>query len=151
VRWLWVLTLIVVIAVAGIFLAWLALSADEEPIVAFDGNTATYNGPTTLEAGEITLELENSHDEAVAFGWAMLRDETITVEGARAWAEANPGEAPPFATNYETMAPVLPGDVIEADMSLVMGATYMVYVGPSTVTGKWTYPAGRIEVTDPRP
>lgn len=24
-------------------------------------------------------------------------------------------------------------------------------IGPSTVTGKWAYPAGRIEVTDPRP
>ena len=81
----------------------------------------------------------------------MLNDKTVTLEDARAWAEANPGQIPPFVVGYQSLGPVLPGESIEVDRTLVMGATYVVYAGPSTVAGRWAHPAGQIEVWDAVP
>jgi hypothetical protein len=114
-RWLWIVALIAVVAIAGVVL-WLLLSGGEgEPTLTFDGTAATYSGPETLEAGDVTFTLENTSGQEMVFAWVLLNDDSITLEDEIAWMEENPDsiEGPPWVETWNRISEVEPGEVVE--------------------------------------
>jgi hypothetical protein len=90
-RWLWIVALVVVIAIAGIVLWFVFSGGDEEPTLTFDGEIATYSGPETIQTGtEVTVTLVNTSDELVKFVWQRLDEEhaAMTLEEVRAAFQA---------------------------------------------------------------
>lgn len=146
-RWLWVLALIVVIVAAGIALAWLAFSGDEEPTVTFDGQIATYSGPTSLTAGEITFTFDaTEYDSPVMFVVAEVTDDSVTLEDLEAEAAARPasGSIPPFIGSVETS--LVASEVVE-ETHVLTGGRWMVSANTSPEDTDRVYPAAILEVT----
>jgi hypothetical protein len=92
-------TLIMVGAVAGVALLIagngndLVTVADAVPTLTFDGETATYSGPSTFDQNLLTFRLVNNSDSVRAsFGWNVMNDETITLEQDIAWMETHRGD-----------------------------------------------------------
>lgn len=134
-RWLWVVALIAVIAIAGIVLWFVFSGADEEPTLAFDGTTLTYSGPESLEAGDVTFTLENTSEENVTFAWGLLNDDSITVEDEIAWFEANPGSVPPWLETSDLIGEAAPGEVVERVAYLLEGRNDLVAWSPTGNVG----------------
>ena len=148
-RWLWVVALIVVIVAAGIALAWLAFSGDEEPTVAFDGQTATYSGPTSLAAGEITFTFDATEYDSpngVMFIVAKVTDDSITLEDLEALAATEPasGPIPPFIGTFENF--LVRDEVVEVTYTLSEGR-WMTSAHTSPQDTDRVYPAAILEVT----
>jgi hypothetical protein len=124
-RWLWIVALVAVIAVAGIVLWFVFSGGAEEPILTFDGTTATYSGPDTFVAGEeVTFTAENQTSEMVTFGWSRNNDETITLEEEIAWMETHRGssyEIPPWVEDYGGFTPAFSDDVREGSVVFEAG------------------------------
>lgn len=146
--WLWVGVLVAVIAVAGIA-AWLVFSSGgEDPTLVFDGSTATYSGPDTFEAGEVTFTLENTTREMVRFGWNVTNDESVTLEEEIAWMETHRGssyEIPPWVEEYGGIGQVaFMDDVQEASVELPEGKILLIVWNPGENV---LHPAAHITVT----
>ena len=145
-RWLWIVALIAVIAIAGVVL-WLVISnGDEEPAITFDGTTATYSGPTTLEAGAITFSLTNTHENAMDFGRTISTDPDLTLEEVKAWLEANPNpeEDSPWFGGYDYLGIVMTGQTIDWDTTFPEGTYVLLMLDQFTHI---PYPASVIDVT----
>lgn len=74
-------------------------AADAAPVVVFDGDTCTYDGPTEIEEGTVEFSITNSADIEFALGGWLVGAATleaqleITPVGADAYA--GPDVAPP--------------------------------------------------------
>jgi hypothetical protein len=143
-RWLWIVALVVVIAIAGIVL-WLVFSGDDEaPALTFDGATATYIGPTTLEAGTNTFSLDNTHDTAVDFGKVLSTDENLTMEDVRVWSDPNATGQAAWFGGWEVIGVAMAGEVVDYDIVLSEGTYGLLAL--DRFTGIF-YPAAVIQVT----
>lgn len=144
-RWLWIVALIAVVAIAGLVL-WLLLSGGEgEPTLTFDGTAVTYSGPETLEAGDVTFTLENTSDEDATFAWGQVIDDSITLEDEIAWMEANPGyEVPPWLGTWADIGWAEPGEVVETATYMFEGRAELTAGNDATGAG---YVAVFIDVT----
>jgi hypothetical protein len=103
---LWILGLIVVVAIAAVGL-WFLFGDEGEPTATFDGQAATYSGPTSVAAGEITFTFDATEYDSpngVMFLVAEVTDDSITLEEIEAVAAAQPasGPIPPFIGRFES-------------------------------------------------
>ena len=144
VRWLWILALVAVIAVAGIVL-WLVLSSngDDQQTVTFDGDTLVYAGPAIFNTKVVTLQLENNSDKWMTFAWGLHTDPTITSADLVAWTETHSGE-PPWLEMYYEIDLVAPGTVEERTVLFLEGSIGLV-AWDAERTGR-TYGAAVVEV-----
>lgn len=127
------MALIALIAIAGIVLWLVFAGSDEEPTIAFDGTTATYSGPTTLEAGTITFSLTNTHDDATDFARVISTDADLTLEEVNAWLAANPeprGDSPWFG-GIDYLG-VMAGQTIDYDSTFSEGTYVLLMMDPFT-------------------
>jgi hypothetical protein len=118
--WLWIA------GVAGLIVVGLGIvgcSDDEDqPTLSFDGTAATYRGPTTLDAGEITFLLENDSDIEVVFVWGRHREEGHSADETIAWNDENPGVPPPWVEEARDIGnPVPAGSTTEQSVELQPG------------------------------
>jgi hypothetical protein len=144
-RWLWIVALIAVIAIAGVVLWFLLSGGDGEPTLTFDGTAVTYSGPEAVEAGDVTFTLENTSDEDATFAWGLIIDDSITLEDEIAWMEANPDyEIPPWLGTWSDIASAEPGEVVEMTTYMVEGRAELTAWNDATGAG---YVAAFIEVT----
>jgi hypothetical protein len=136
-RWLWIVALIAVIAIAGIVLWFVFSGTDEEPTLTFDGATLTYSGPESLEAGDVTFTLENTSEEEMTFAWGLINDDSITLEDDKAWVEADPspGSTPPWVATWGEIGRAAPGATVEKRTSLLVGRNDLVAWSPSEPRG----------------
>lgn len=147
IRMLWILALIAVVVIGGLAL-WIWLGGEEEPTVTFDGTTATYSGPETLEAGTVTFIFDAADYEssrAVAFIIAEMTDESLTMEDLEAYSEINPArDKPPWAGTLQVW---LVSDAIEKDVTLTAG-TFSVWASTHLPPDEdRAHPAAILEVT----
>lgn len=72
-----VIAIVAIIVVVGAAIGLAALITDDgDATLTFDGETATYDGPETIQAGtEVTITLVNTSDELVKFIWLRPREE----------------------------------------------------------------------------
>lgn len=64
---------------------WFVIDDNGTPTVTFDGQTASYDGPTTFEAGEVTFTFDASaYEPGVGFVIAEITDDSITVDDIEA-------------------------------------------------------------------
>ena len=146
--WLWAVLAVGALLVVGIGV-W-ALSAgggDDQPTLTFDGAVATYQGPDTIEAGQVTFRLENESDREVVFVWGRHNQEGITEEQQRAWVEENPSSPPPWIEDAGDIGPPVPaGTTVEQTIELAPGPTDLFAWDEIEYVG---YPGGTtIRVTD---
>jgi hypothetical protein len=132
-----------VVGIAAI-VAW-QVFFDDELTVTFDGTSATYEGPATIERGAVTFALENASDTTVSYWWTRLRDAEITLEEARSWSRAGPEERAPWFGLENWIGDVAPGAVITATTTFSQEGRHHVYAVDDTSGAK--YPAAVIDVT----
>jgi hypothetical protein len=125
-RWLWIVALIAVIAIAGIVLWFVFSGSDGEPTLAFDGTSLTYSGPESLTVGAVTFTLENTSDGPATFAWGLINDDSITLEDEVAWVEANPGAVPPWIQTWGEIGRVEAGTVVKPTAMLLEGRNDLV-------------------------
>jgi hypothetical protein len=88
--WLVAAAIVVAIAVS----AFVAMTGDSTPTVTFDGQTATYDGPATFEAGEHTFVFDGSaYEPDHAFSLGVIEDPTITAADLEAYAASGVSSA----------------------------------------------------------
>lgn len=76
---------------------------DPVPTDSFDGQTATYTGPSTFDRNALTFVFDNGTDRMVGLGWNVMNDESITFEDEIAWMDVHRGdsyEIPPWVEEY---------------------------------------------------
>lgn len=146
--WLMLVVAVIVIAlVAG--LAWWIGTADEgPPTVTFDGETVTYDGPTSFEAGEVIFTFDSSaYEPGVAFTVGELTDDTITMADTEAWAAANPGNVPPeFIGGYSVTFADEGDRIVEKSIDLLPASRYAIWAITAPDDNNQGYPAAIIEV-----
>jgi autotransporter-associated beta strand protein len=143
-----VLGLVAVAAIAGLVL-WIVLAGDDQPTATFDGQAATYRGPTTVSAGVVTFTFDaTAYDDpdGVAFTVSELTDDTIDMAAIVAAAASTPasGPLPPFIGTYNVK--VVVGEVVEASYRLTEGR-WVVTANTAPADSDRVYPAAIIEVT----
>lgn len=146
-RLLWILSLIVLIVVAGVVL-WLAFAGEGEPTATFDGEVATYSGPDTLEAGSVTFTLDaTEYEPEVMFAVARIADDSLTMEDFEALAdEYTADEAPPGVfTEFDTSS-VVTDEVLEHEFTVSEGRWLLVANTAPDGTNR-AHPAAILEVT----
>ena len=78
--------------------------ADTIPTLAFDGEAASYSGPSTFDQNLLTFRLVNNSDSVrIAFGWYLMSDETMTLDEVIAFADRYRGELygePPWIEDW---------------------------------------------------
>ncbi|MDH3731500.1 MAG: hypothetical protein OES13_10340 [Acidimicrobiia bacterium] len=146
-RLLWTLALIAVVAIVGIGL-WFVLAGDDVPKVTFDGETATYSGPTSFEAGTVTFTFDaTDYDTEVAFvAVHIVSDDAMTMADFEAYAAENSARsAPPWAGVYHINY-VTPDEAVNKELRLTEG-TWLVVVSTAPNDSDTVFPAALIEVT----
>lgn len=147
-RLIWVLAALVAAVVVGLGLWFVASDDDGLPTVTFDGQSATYDGPSTFEAGEVRFEFDASaYERDVVFVIGEIRDDGITYEEIVAWFDENPGGAviPPFMGSVE-IALAADGDfVLEETYVLQGGMRYLLSAITPPEASDRVYPAAIIE------
>lgn len=121
----------------------LVAAAEAAPTLTFDGEAATYIGPTTLEAGTNTFSLDNTHDTAVDFVKILSTDESLTLEDVRAWGDPNTTGQAAWFGGREVIGVGMPGVVADYDIALKAGTYGLLVVDPFTGIA---YPATVIQV-----
>jgi hypothetical protein len=94
---IWVVAVAIVAAIG--MLAFMALTGDSTPTVTFDGETVSYDGPATFEAGEHTFTLDASAYEAEsshAFTFSAITDPSMTDAEIMAYQDDAQWTTPPF-------------------------------------------------------
>lgn len=133
VNWWWAAAAIAAIVAVGAGVWMFASGDDDQPTLSFDGETATYDGPATLDAGEISFMLRNDSDVDIGFVWGRHREEGHTVEEASAFAEANPGVPPPWVAEAVDIGEVLPpGASAEVTVTLQAAPHDLIAFEPAT-------------------
>jgi hypothetical protein len=145
---LWILGLIVVVAIAAVGL-WFLFGDEGEPTATFDGQAATYSGPTSVAAGEITFTFDATEYDnpiGVMFLVAEVTDDSVTLEEIEALAAAQPasGPIPPFIGRFESQ--LVMDEVLEETYTLSEGR-WMVSANTSPQDTDRVYPATILEVT----
>ena len=130
--------------------------AAEEPTLTFDGTTATYSGPETLQGDEPFI-LTNTSEDDIYFAWGLISDDSITVEDELAWIAANPDSktTPPWLIAWGEIGRVDPGETVERTASLIKGRNDLAAFPPITrdpladmeYRNRASYVAAIIEVT----
>ena len=119
---------------------------DEQPTLGFDGATATYRGPSTLTAGEVTFALENDSDIDVDFVWGRHSEVGHTLDELVAWNDENPGVKPPYIEFSRDIGDTVPaGTATEETQELAPGPHDFVVHDEAT---GMTWIAGVVQVTD---
>ena len=122
-----VIALVAVIVVGGaaVGIAVLITNDTDTPTLSFDGETATYSGPETLEAGAtVTVTLENTSDEKATFGMLRLRDEDMTLEEFQAAWQAGE-DAWVSGDDIGPQSGIPPQSVVDAEHRLSYEGTYV--------------------------
>ncbi len=100
-------------------------AADAAPIVVFDGNTCTYDGPTEIEEGTVEFSITNSADVEFALGGWLVGAATLAAQleatpvGADAYA--GPDVLPPEGELVFAWY-VSPGESVMRSSQLPIGA-----------------------------
>lgn len=144
-----VLGLIAIGAIAGLVLWILFAGEDGPPTVTFDGQTATYSGPTSMSAGDVTFTFdatEYANSNGVTFLVDELTDDSITmadIESATAAFPASTGTPPFVGTQYSE---VVVGDVVEVTFPLSEGRWTVAAATAPQDTDR-VHPAAILDVT----
>ncbi len=145
-RLLWILTLIAVVAIVGVGL-WFVLAGDDVPKATFDGERATYSGPSSFEAGAITFTFDaTDYNTEVAFVVTEITDEAMTLADIEAYATANSARSVPAWAGRFHIVFVTPDEVVETEFTLTEG-TWLVSTNTAPDDTDRVFPAGLIEVT----
>jgi hypothetical protein len=121
--------------------------------LTFDGQSITYRGPDTFQAGTVfTITLENTSDETVQFNVARLRDEDMTLEEFRAAHQAGENPVSSGQSIEEARSGVPARSVVDAEVRLDTEGTYVLdatipFFDEQGLMAKERYFAGLIEVT----
>lgn len=146
-RWVpWAL-LVAVLAIAGAGL-WLFLGDEGSPMATFDGQTVTYEGPTTFDAGEVTFTFDASaHEPGVVFVLGRVTDDAVTMADMEAWAEVNPAsDIPPFVGAFETAWATDDDRIVEKAFDLESGTRYSIWANTAPTDTNRAHPAVIIDV-----
>lgn len=75
----------VLVAVIAAVALWFIVAGDSTPIATFDGQTVTYDGPTTFDAGDVTFTFDASeYEPGVRFAFIAVNDDTLTASDLKA-------------------------------------------------------------------
>ena len=132
------------IALAGIGF-WLIVG-DGEPTATFDGEIASYSGPESFEAGNVTFTFDaTEYGDRVTFVVARMSDESLTMADLEAYAADNPGSqvADFVATSNVTY---VNDEVVEKEIALTEG-TWSVWANTAPDDTNEGHPAVIFEVT----
>lgn len=144
---MWLVAALAVILVAALAL-WFVFDGESTPTVTFDGTMATYDGPSSFEAGEVTFEFDGSaHEPGVAFVVVEITDDSITVDDMKAWeADHTAREVPGFTGTY-TVTMATEGDrIVEKTVDLQSGKRYALTANTSPTDTDRVHTAAIIEV-----
>jgi hypothetical protein len=83
-RWVFMaIAVLAAIAVAAVF--WFVASGDDTPTATFDGQTVTYEGPTSFDAGNVAFKFDVSqYETGVIFGFLPVGDDSLTADDLKA-------------------------------------------------------------------
>ena len=122
-------------------------SEDGTPTMSFDGEAATYSGPSVLTEMPMTFVLENPTTKMVTFGWHLVADESVTFDEEVAWMDTHQGDnygIPQWVEEYGGIADVnFMNDTREESAELPDGTILLWVWDPS---GKVMFPAARVTV-----
>ncbi len=143
-----ILGLIAIGAIVGLVL-WIVSAGDDQPTATFDGQTATYSGPATVSAGDVTFTFDASeyaNSNGVTFLLGELTDDSIGMSILRTAAASVPASAgaPPFIGTQYSKAVV--GEVVEVTYPLSEGRWTVVVATAPDDTDR-VHPAAILEVT----
>jgi hypothetical protein len=119
--------------------------ADVSPIsITFDGTTATYEGPDTIEPS-FDIRLVNDSDDVVDFAYGRLApDSDVTLEEAREWGETAT-DAPPWIEEGNHFSMNVPATTtVDEHADLMMGHRYEFVVWD--VTTEHAYFAAWVDI-----
>ena len=124
-KWLWAIAVVAVLALVGVGVSMLASSdSDDRPTLTWDGEAATYQGPDTLEAGEVTLVLKNDSDRDVGFVWGHHVEEGHTMQETLDWVTEHPSSPPPWVGQTADIGPMVePQTTVERTTTIPPGPT----------------------------
>lgn len=144
-RLLWTLALIAVVAIVGVGL-WFLIAGDDVPKATFDGERATYSGPTSFEAGAITFTFDaTDYDTEVAFVVTEITDDAMTLADIEAYTDTNSARSVPAWAGRFHITFVGPDAAVETDLTLTEG-TWLVSTNTAPDDTDRVFPAGLIEV-----
>ena len=143
----WILVSAAVAVLVALAL-WFVFSEDAQPTVTFDGQTATYDGPTTFDAGEVTFTFDGSeYERGVAFVIVEVIDDDITLEDFKAWAAENPARSvPPFGGTIFVATTASGDQAFERTVTLEADTRYGVSANTSPTDTDQAHPVVVIEV-----
>lgn len=147
VRLLWILGLVALIVAAGLVL-WLVFAGEGEPTATFDGETSSYSGPDTFEAGSVLFTLDaRAYEPEVMFAVARIADDGLTMDDFEALADEYPADVVPpgVFTDFDTSS-VVTDTVVEHEFTLTEGRWLLVAATAPDGTNR-VHPAAIIEVT----
>lgn len=76
-------SVVAAIVVAAVF--WFVASGDGTPTATFDGQSVTYEGPTSFDAGNVTFKFDVSeYETGVTFGFLPVGDDSLTAAELKA-------------------------------------------------------------------
>lgn len=147
-RMLWMIALIVILIIAVVVGVWFLVSDEGTPTATFDGEVATYDGPTTLKAGSVTFTFDASrYEPGVAFVVGEITDATITFEDLEAWTAVNPAQdVPDFIGTFDVTLATSGDQIVEKDITLDQGIRYGVFANTAPNDTDRAYPAVILEV-----
>ena len=111
---------------------------DGPPRLSFDGESCTYEGPTDLAAGPVTIDIVNLREEPAEEKWRLAfaanlgrhrGDETVQDMIDYIGAEPSPKHAPPWVSHVQPSLwdqTVLPGQTLTWEGDLEPGTYTMV-------------------------
>lgn len=129
-RLMWFVIAAAVVVVA-VITTWLAIDDSSTPTLTFDGESITYDGPTTFDAGEVTFVMDASdYGPGVALLISELNDDSITVDDAKAYAaDHSATRVPSWVEDFEAFFATAedPEDrVIEKTVTLNADTRYLL-------------------------
>jgi hypothetical protein len=119
---------------------------DSMPTVSFDGQSATYAGPSTFDTNAITFVFDNNSDRMALLGWNVMNDESITIDEEIAWMDVHRGDdyaIPPWVEDYGQITVSNMNGTLEGTAEIPNGKV-LLYVWQQS--GKVLYPAAHIIV-----
>jgi len=144
---LWLVGSAVVVVIAALSW-WLVLGDDDTPTASFDGQSATYDGPTTFDAGEVTFTFDaRDHQPGAAFVFTELRDDSLTFDDLERWgAENSAGVVPPWVGELDITIVDDDDRVVDKTFELTSGARYSIWVNTAPDDTDTAHPVVILEV-----